>query len=173
MMNWDEYFIYMLDSIKKKSKDRSTQVGAIIVGQNHNILSTGFNGFARGVAEYERDIWGKIYTRLEEIEKLKDIETRHTRPDKYLWTVHAEANAIYNAARHGVALDGSRIYIDWYPCARCAGAIIQSGIINIIIDYRNGSERETYWNERWKDDMDISKTMLKEAKIKVHKFTKE
>ena len=144
-MNWDEYFISLLAPISQKSKDRSTKVGAIAVGSNREIKSTGFNGFVRGIND--------------------DKPERHERPLKYKWTEHAERNLIYNAARNGISLDGCTIFIDWFPCTDCARAIIQSGFKAIIIDGRNFSEKEKYWNERWKEDMDISKEMLEEAKI--------
>ena len=144
-MNWDEYFISLLAPISQKSKDRSTKVGAIAVGSNREIKSTGFNGFVRGIND--------------------DKPERHERPLKYKWTEHAERNLIYNAARNGISLDGCTIFIDWFPCTDCARAIIQSGFKAIIIDGRNFSEKEKYWNERWKEDMDISKEMLEKAKI--------
>jgi len=165
--NWHEYFINMLGSVKMKSKDRSTQVGSIIVGPHHNILSTGFNGFPRGVKETHEDVQGS-YIRSSMRETLeKEIDKRHERPDKYLWTEHAERNAIYNAARHGIALEGSTIYISWLPCSRCARAIIQSGIKTIVVDAKDRAEKEEYWNNRWGDDIDVSKTMLTESKINI------
>lgn len=166
-MNWNKYFIEMLDSVKQKSKDRTTKVGAIIVGKNHNILSTGFNGFPRGVGEDPDNLIGppSITNTI-----AKEIRKRHERPDKYLWTEHAERNAIYNAARHGVALDGSTIYVDWIPCARCARAIIQSGIIEVVIDARNEKEKEAYWNERWSEDMIVTETMLRETEVRLIRY---
>jgi dCMP deaminase len=171
-MNWNEYFIEMLDSIKQKSKDRSTKVGAIIVGEHNNILTTGFNGFARGVAEDVNDLSSLVPPHIK-IHREEEINERHQRPQKYLWTEHAERNAIYNAARHGIALEGSTIYIDWYPCSRCARAIIQSGIKSIVIDGRNCEEKTKYWEERWKDDMEVSRTMLDEAKVSIVIYKKE
>jgi len=169
-MNWNKYFINMLDSISQKSKDRTTKVGSIIVGEHNNILSTGFNGFPRGVTEDIREVMGS-YVRQSLIESAeKEIEKRHARPDKYMWTEHAERNAIYNAARHGVALDGAKIYVDWIPCARCARAIIQSGIVEVIIDARDEEAKETYWNERWEDDMAISQTMFNESGIRITRY---
>ena len=50
-MNWDEYFFDIIKSVSKKSKDPSTQVGCLIVSPNNEIVSTGFNGFPRGVED--------------------------------------------------------------------------------------------------------------------------
>ena len=74
--NWDEYFMKMAEHVKTKSKDRSTQVGAVIVGEGHVVLSVGYNGFPRGVND--------------------DIDSRYERPAKYMWTEHAERNAIFS-----------------------------------------------------------------------------
>jgi dCMP deaminase len=168
-MNWHEYFFNMIDVIKTKSKDQATKVGAIIVGKNHNVLSTGFNGFPRGVMEEESDlnVYAPHHTKRTIAEK---IDKRHERPDKYLWTEHAERNAIYNAARHGVALDGATLYVDWIPCARCARAIIQSGIVAVVIDARDAEKKEAYWNQRWEDDMRVSKMMFNEANVKLVRY---
>ena len=168
-MNWNEYFIKMLDSIKIKSKDKSTQVGAIIVGKDNNILSTGFNGFPRGVYESINDVYSPMPQHTKYLMD-EEIEKRHNRPVKYLWTEHAERNAIYNAARHGVALDVAKIYVDWIPCADCARAIIQSGILEVVIDARDGESKEAYWNERWEDQMIVSNKMFSESKVLLTKF---
>lgn len=113
--SWDTYFTGMAQFVSTKSKDPSTKVGAVIVGQNNEILSTGFNGFPRGI---------------DEVVKVE----RWERPDKYKWVIHAEANAIANAARVGVSLEQSTLYLNFHPkpCDRCATLLIQAGIIAII-----------------------------------------
>ena len=108
-MNWTEYFFNLAITASTKSKDRSTKVGAVIVGPDHDIRSLGFNGFPRGVND--------------------DIDERHQRPTKYMFTSHAEENAIITCARNGVCTLGCSIYV--YPlmiCSRCARNIIQAGI---------------------------------------------
>lgn len=110
-MNWDEYFVSLLAPVAAKSKDPSTKVGCIIVGPDHEIRSTGYNDLPRGIVHTDE--------RLE-------------RPAKYLYTEHAERNAIYNAARNGTSLVGSTIYCDMYPCAECARGIIQVGIKRLV-----------------------------------------
>lgn len=88
------------------SKDPSTQVGAVIVDQRNRVVSTGFNGFPRGIADE--------YT---------------TREAKLLRTLHAEVNAILFAGRD---LTDHRIYVTHIPCARCSVQIIQSGISCVL-----------------------------------------
>jgi dCMP deaminase len=112
MADWDTRFMNLAREIGSWSKDRSRRVGCVVVGPNNEIRATGFNGFPRGVND--------------------DREERHTRPTKYLWTEHAERNAIYNAARQGVSLSGCRMYVPWFPCIDCARAIVQVGILELI-----------------------------------------
>jgi dCMP deaminase len=111
--SWDERFFSLCMLLSSWSEDRSRQVGSVIVGAGNVILGTGYNGLPRKVSA--------------------DDETRHSREngEKYLWFEHAERNAIYNMARAGIATSGCRIYINNFPCADCARAIIQSGIIQL------------------------------------------
>lgn len=113
-MSWDLFYIGLAEMWANKSKDRSTGVGAIIVGPDHEQRSSGFNGFPRKVDD--------------------NVECRHDRPLKYEFTEHAERNAIYNAARMGTPVDGCVMYLNWWPlpCPDCARAVIQSGIIEVI-----------------------------------------
>ena len=89
-MDWDEYFIKIAETVRLKSKDPSSQIGAVIIGLENQIISTGYNGFPRKVGEQEE---------------------RWQRPLKYEYVCHAEVNSIYNAARHGIALRGTTLYL--------------------------------------------------------------
>ena len=135
---WDETFLEICDVIAKKSKDESTKVGCVIVGENNEILSVGYNCFPCGIIDNDPD--------------------RQIRPDKYMWLEHSERNAIYNAARNGTRLENSTIYIPWHPCSDCARAIIQVGIKEIVL----GTSEIM---ERWGRSCEIAATMLKEAGI--------
>jgi dCMP deaminase len=142
--NWDEYFLNIAKAVSIKSKDPKCPVGAVIVSEDNIVLSTGFNGLARGVHDDEQ-------TLLDADEKLRVI-------------CHAEDNAIMNAARvGGRPLQGTTIYVTKFPCLACCNAIIQAGIKRIY----------THDNEFWKDDpvdKDHSrkKRVLHEAHIVVH-----
>ena len=141
MSNWDQRWIDLCKLVSTWSKDRSRQVGAVIVDNRNTVVSLGWNGFPRGIND--------------------DIESRHTRPQKYLWTEHAERNAIYNACSKGLSLLDTSIYLLWYPCADCARAIIQSGIYNVICV-------EPDWNDpTYKADFAVVRFMLEEADINV------
>jgi dCMP deaminase len=146
-MTWDEKFLKLAFEITQWSKDRSTKVGSVIVGPNHEIRATGYNGMPRGIND--------------------DVDARHERPAKYAWTEHSERNAIYNAARIGVSLEGSTLYIastpSIPPCADCARAIIQSGIKRIVSS--TGDTDPSTWPDRWKESMTISMELFKEAGV--------
>jgi len=139
---WDETFLEICDVIAKRSKDTSTKVGAVIVGPDHEVRSIGYNGFPRGVDD--------------------DVTSRYERPIKYKWTEHAERNAIYNAVRIGIPLTDCTIYVSMLPCTDCSRAIIQSGITEIICSSMDKPER-------WYDDINVSLTMLREAKVIIRK----
>lgn len=144
MNHWDERFIELAKLVASWSKDRSTKVGAVIVGPEKTILSVGYNGFPRKVDD--------------------NIEERHQRPIKYFWTEHAERNAIYNCARNGVKIEGATMYLHWFPCVDCARAIIQSGISTLVCIQPDFSQ------EKWGEEFKISLEMLEEAKVVIKYF---
>lgn len=111
---WTGRFMSICNVVASWSEDRDRHVGAVIVGPAREIRATGYNGLPRGV-------------------KASD-DTRFDRPsgEKFFWIEHAERNAIYNAARVGASLDKCTIYVNRYPCADCARAIIQSGISRVV-----------------------------------------
>lgn len=112
----DSYYMGIAQAVSLASKDRSRQIGAVVVGPKGEIRSTGYNGFPRGARD--------------------DVEERHERPMKYLWAEHAERNAVFQAARSGVSIDGCSIFVytnDLSICADCARSIIQSGIKSVVL----------------------------------------
>ncbi len=141
---WDRRFMAIVKEISAWSKDRSTKVGAVIVGPNYEIRSTGVNGFPRGVND--------------------DAEYRHERPMKYKWTEHAERNAIYNAARVGVSVAGCRVYVSWCPCMDCARAIVQTGILEVICPEIDWDDEAT---KRWAEDFNETTKLFQEAGVSI------
>lgn len=144
MSKWDVRFLRLAKEVATWSKDRSTQVGACIVGEDRTPGPYGYNGFPRFIDD--------------------EKEERHARPMKYDWTEHAERNAIYNAARMGVALKGSTIYVTHVPCTDCARAIIQVGITRVVTDV---ASMEGGFAERWSEAAQTTRTMLDEAGIPI------
>lgn len=143
-MSWDQKFMDACKFFASWSKDPSTKVGCVIVGMDREIRSIGYNGFPRGVDDTDMP--------------------RYERPAKYLWTEHAERNAVYNAARMGVSLKNCTAYVSSFPCADCARAIIQSGILKLVCPTPDMSNSQ--WGESWT----IAKAMLCEAHVKVTLF---
>lgn len=144
-ITWDEYFINLCYEVSKKSKDPSTKVGAIIVYPDHGICSTGFNGFPRG---------------------MEDLDARYDdREFKIKAVVHAEANAILNAGKHGHKTDGCILYVPWHPCSGCAKQIDQAGIKEVVID--PDYPMTDALRERWREETEFAKIIFREAKIPV------
>jgi dCMP deaminase len=141
MANWDQRFMELARHVATWSKDKSRQVGCVIVGPDNTVRALGFNGFPRGLND--------------------DEEARHQRPAKYLWTEHAERNAIYTAAKNGVPLSGTRMYMPWFPCVDCARAIVQVGIVELNVKAPDLSDPQ------WGDSFVVSIELLEEAGVRV------
>ena len=143
-MRWVEYFRQLAHTVKLKSKDKNTQIGAVIVGKDKEIVSTGYNSFARGIND--------------------NVIARQQRPEKYFWFEHAERNAIYNAARIGVSTKGCTMYLSCgIPCSDCARGIINAGITRIFCE-RGGSTTNT---PKWDESAERSWEMFDEVGVKV------
>jgi dCMP deaminase len=148
MNHWDKKFMELAIHVSSWSKDRSTKVGAVIVDEHSkSVLAMGYNGFPRGCDD--------------------DQDCRHERPAKYLWTEHAERNAIYNAARNGVRLDGATIYIPLCSCVDCTRAIIQSGIKRVVIGEPKPEDRERLYKTF---NFELSLELYQECRVKVDFF---
>lgn len=105
----------LCDYVAAWSEDRDRHVGCVIVGPNgQEVRATGYNGLPRGVSDAHEDRFDRASG------------------EKFLWGEHAERNAIYNAARVGISLEGCTIYVNRFPCADCARAIIQCGIARVV-----------------------------------------
>lgn len=146
---WDNHFLDHALLCARMSKDPSTRVGSVIVGPDREIRSTGFNGLPRGIADTA--------------ERLTDREM------KLRLVVHAEMNAILNAARVGVPLKGCTLYLTatdgtgtvWGgpPCTRCTVEIIQAGIAEIV------SLPIKAVPSRWHADIAFARDLLDEAGV--------
>jgi dCMP deaminase len=139
--------------VSMKSKDTSTRVGAVIVGKDNEIRSTGFNGLPRGIEDAQHRYDNKEY--------------------KYLAENHAEENAILNCARVGVSTDNCSIYTPWLPCAYCAKSIIQAGIKKVIYDVNFPGNDQKHQTEYWYNKMMIAKEILIESQVEIIPFSGE
>jgi dCMP deaminase len=109
--SWDEYFMNIAREVSTRSTCDRKFVGAVIV-RDKSILATGYNGSIRGLPHCDEE--GHL------------MEEGHC-----VRTVHAEANAIVQAARNGVRIDGSSIYVTASPCWGCFRLIANAGIARI------------------------------------------
>lgn len=131
---WDLRMLGLAKHVAGWSKDPSTKVGCVVADSSNRILSLGYNGFPMGVADVDLD----------------------DREHKYARTVHAEMNALlFTNGR----LEGATMYI-WPmpPCSRCAGPIIQSGIVTVVSPPAG---------ERWEDSCRIGREMFDQAGVTV------
>ncbi len=114
-ISWDECFMRMAHVISERSKDPSTQAGALIATPNNVVVGLGYNGFPRGV-DNDALPW----------EREGDFLNT-----KYAYVCHAEENAVYNA---NTRTHGCKIYCTLFPCNECAKTIIQNGITEMIYE---------------------------------------
>ena len=142
VLTWDEYFMGLAHLSAIRSKDPSTQVGAVIVSKDHRVVGLGYNGFPNGCSDDEFP-WDR------------EGEFAQT---KYPFVVHAELNAILNSNSD---LRGCSIYVSLFPCNECAKAIIQSGISRIV--YESDKYADT-------DGTKASKRMLKAAGVQLEQL---
>jgi dCMP deaminase len=139
---WDHRFLDMAKNISDWSKDPSTKVGSIAVDPiKKNIISTGYNGFPRGI--------------------LDAVERYEHKPTKYKLVVHSEMNLIYNATFNGVSLNGSTLYVYGLPvCSECAKGIIQVGVKRVVM-WTGDKKVPDNWQDSWVD----TENMFKEAGV--------
>lgn len=142
VLSWDEYFMGLAHLSAMRSKDPSTQVGAVIVSGEHRVVSIGYNGFPNGCSDDEFP-W----------DREGDFGAT-----KYSYVVHAELNAILNSKND---LRGCSIYVSLFPCNECAKAIIQSGISRIV--YESDKYADT-------DATIASKRMLRAAGVELYQL---
>jgi len=124
-ISWDECLMRMAHTISERSKDPSTQAGAVIATPGHVIVGIGYNGFPKGVDNntfpWERE------------GSLEDT--------KYAYVCHAEENAIYNSNNK---THQCKIYCTLFPCNECAKTIIQNDITEVIYDSNKYSDQPAF-----------------------------
>ena len=127
--SWDEYFMATAFLIATRSACQRLNVGCVIVSKGihkNRIIAAGYNGFLPGAPHISR------------------IDNDHEQS-----TVHAEQNAISDAARRGVSLSGSVAYVTHFPCVVCAKLLVAAGIseIKFHFDYNNNPTVDEIFKE--------------------------
>lgn len=143
-ISWDECFMRMSHLIAERSKDPSTQAGAVVVTKNNIVVGMGYNGWPRGI-EAEQLPW----------EREGDLENT-----KYAYVCHAEENSIYNANN---STKDCKLYCTLFPCNECAKTIIQNGIKEVI-----------YESDKYADTPSVkaSKKMFDLAGVKTRQYSR-
>lgn len=145
VISWDECFMRMAHVIALRSKDPSSQNGAVVATQDNIVVGLGYNGWPRGI-EVDELPW----------EREGDFEKT-----KYAYVCHAEENAIYNANRQ---TKGDKLYCTLSPCNECAKTIIQTGIKEVI-----------YESDKYADlpAFRAGRKLLKLAGVKIRQYLSE
>lgn len=111
-ISWDQYFMAIATQVATRATCDRKHVGAVIV-RDRSILATGYNGSVRGLDHCD--------------------EAGHMMEDGHcVRTVHAEANAIVQAARNGVRIDGASVYVTASPCWPCFRMIANAGMVRVV-----------------------------------------
>ena len=171
-MNWDTYFHEICQAVASKSPCLSRKIGAILV-RDHSMISSGFNGPSRGIPHCGRD---RMLSDISLGDHLLTVVNRTTRaridtecPRKILGyesgthmelcpAQHAENNAIIDAARKGASTIGTTLYMNCViPCNKCYGALINAGIIEIVVDDTEVYDKHTQF-------------LIDNSKIKIRRF---
>ena len=128
----------LCQQVAQESPD-SKKVGCVITTPEGEVLVSACNDFVHGAAQ---------------------TPERLQRPTKYVWIEHAERNAIYKAAAAGIPLDGTTMYINWWPCVDCCRAIIQSGVKKIV-----SSRGPDFNHPRWGEQFRAVQQILDESNV--------
>lgn len=123
-VSWNEYFMRIAEEVATRSTCDRKHIGAVVV-RDKTILSTGYNGSLRGASHCD--------------DAGHDMDNGHC-----VRTVHAESNAVAQAAKNGVALDGSDLYVTASPCLTCFKLVANCGIKTVYY-------KEFYRDERIND----------------------
>ena len=142
--SWDEYFMEFARLAARRSSCLRRSVGAVLVREKR-VLATGYNGVPTGITHCSET--GCLRERL----KVPSGE-RH----ELCRGLHAEQNAIIQAAHHGISIEGSTLYCTTHPCIICTKMLINAGIVGVV------------YAEGYADD--LSAEMLKESGIAIRKY---
>ena len=141
--HWDKRFIKVANMVATWSKDPGTKVGAVLVSERR-IIATGYNGFPQGI---------------------EDLDARYNnRETKLALTVHAEVNAILNAAKNGAKTENTTLYVTFPPCVSCTTAVIQAGVTRVVRPHLSTAP------ERWVYSFAKGGSLMIEAGILVNSY---
>ena len=143
---WDLRFLRIAHEVCSWSKDPSTQCGCVLV-KDRRIISSGYNGFPESISD--------------------SLDRYQNRDFKLAVVIHAEKNALFNAAKNGSSTEGCTAYITWPPCSQCASALIQAGVSKVVCPDPLKAP------ERWRDNFILANNLLYEAGLTVIYYQEE
>jgi dCMP deaminase len=146
-MSWDEYFLRIAGLVAERSTCRRRKVGAVLV-RDKRILATGYNGAPHGLPHCDEAGC------LREAMKIKPSERI-----EICRGIHAEQNAIVQAAMFGINASGAKLYCTHEPCITCTKILINSGVQEICV------------SQRYPDK--LAQKMLREAGIRVRVISRK
>ncbi len=130
--SWDEYFMEVCKAIAKRATCDRGRSGCVIA-KDHHLLVTGYVGSPPGLPHCD-DV-GHLFR---DVRHEDGTVTKHC-----VRTVHAEQNAICQAAKRGISIDGGTLYCKMTPCRTCAMLIISSGIVRVVAEKRYHDAKDT------------------------------
>ena len=136
--SWDEYFMEVVRAVAKRGTCDRGRAGAVMV-KNRQILATGYVGSPIGFPHCDEA--GHI---LKRVSHEDGSESEHC-----MRTVHAEQNALCQAAKNGVSIDGATLYVKMTPCRTCAMLLVNAGIKRVVCEkrYQRAAESEIIFKE--------------------------
>lgn len=138
--SWDEYFMDIAGAVAKRSTcDRGREHHGCVIVRDKQILATGYVGSPPGIAHCD-----EIGHQMKTVTHEDGRQSQHC-----MRTTHMELNAICQAARRGVSIDGGTLYVHYTPCYTCAKAIISAGIKRVVClkKYHAGEESEELFKQ--------------------------
>lgn len=148
MNKWSLRYLNLAKEVSTWSKDPSTKVGAISVGNKGQIISQGFNGFPRGVNDSDQRL--------------------NNKEQKYKYVVHGEMNCIYNACHNGSSLKDSTLYVYGLPiCSECAKGVIQVGVAKVIMQHPKSI------TSKWSESFNLTSEMFNEANVQYLRYDED
>jgi dCMP deaminase len=137
---WDLRFLRIAEEVRSWSKDPGTTVGCVLV-KDRRILATGYNGFPATLSD--------------------SLDLYADREYKLSVVVHAEKNALFNAAKNGANTESCIAYVTFPPCSQCAAALIQAGVKVVVCPDPASSP------ERWRTNFRIASDIMVESGVRI------
>ncbi|MFH1770152.1 MAG: cytidine/deoxycytidylate deaminase family protein [archaeon] len=153
---WDEYFIEISKTVAKRATCDRGQTGCVIV-KNKQILASGYVGSPVGQPHCD-DVGHLMET---------TIHADGVKREHCVRTIHAEQNAITQAARYGISIDGATIYVKMEPCPVCARMIVNAGIKRVVCENKYHAAQES------RKILEMGGVKLEVLNDEVQKYTNE